>query len=365
MSSHVEAVVERAIAAGEYAGAAVGVTVGGRLLLEHYAGEAAPGVPSSAESVWPLASISKCFTAAMVMRLVERGELSLETRVVDVIPRFREDGREEIRLRHLLGHTSGLRYESPRLEELLLARAPLAAITDEAISAATLFPAGTRFGYSDDAYLLAGRVAEIVTGDPFPELVRSLVVDEMGLGATWVVPPAAAYDRIARVRGVLAEGTDGAMYNSAYGLSLAHPAFGVVSSLRDMLRFAAHFAPGGPRIHRDASVSLLTTSQAGLRGLHPLWPELGGDVAVGWGLTFEVQTGAVPGTLSLLATAGSFGHPGASGCRIVVEPVAGTTVVVLTNTHLRTGLVPWRTRLNVLTDAAFEHARGAGQPPSP
>lgn len=365
MSSHVAEVVERAIAEGHYAGAAVGVAVGARLVLEHYAGEAAPGVPASAETIWPLASISKCFTAAMAMRLVERGELSLETRVVDLIPRFRGDGREEIRLRHLLGHTSGLRYESPRLEELLLARAPLAEITEAAIGAAPLFAAGTRFSYSDDAYLLAGRLAEIVAGDPYAELVRSLVVDEMGLAATWAVPPLAVHERMARVRGVLAEGTDGAMYNSAYGLSLAHPAFGVVSSLRDMLRFAAHFAPGGPRIHREATVALLTTPQVGIRGLHPLWPELGDDVAVGWGLTFEVQTGAVPGTLSGNASTGSFGHPGASGCRVVVDPASGTTVVVLTNTHLRTGLLPWRTRLNVLTDAAFEDARGAGQPPSP
>lgn len=356
MSSRVAEVVERAIAAGEYAGAAVGVAIDGRIVVEHYAGEAAPGKPSAPESIWPLASISKCFTAGMVMSLVERGDLSLETRVHDLLPRFRDNGREEIRVRHLLGHTSGLRYESPRLEELLLANSPLAAILEEAITAPPLFPAGVRFTYSDDAYLLAGYLAEVVTGDRYADLVQSLVIDAMGLGATWVVPPRAVHDRVARVRGVLAEGTDGAMYNSAYGLSLGHPAFGVVSSLRDMLRFAAHFAPGGPRIHRDATVSLLTMPQAHLRGFHPLWPELGDDVEIGWGLTFEVQTGALPATLSRHASPGTFGHPGASGCRVVVDPATRTIAVVLTNTHLRTGLVAWRTRLDVLADAAFEDA---------
>ncbi|MEO8273654.1 MAG: serine hydrolase domain-containing protein [Chloroflexota bacterium] len=360
MSSRVVEVVEQAIAAGAYMGAAVGVTVGGQVVLEHYAGEAAPGTPASAESIWPLASISKCFTAAMAMRLIDRGDLGLETRVADVIPRFRGDGREEIRLRHLLGHTSGLRYESPMLEELLLAKTPLAAIVEDAIAAPPLFPAGTRFTYSDDAYLLAGQLVQVLAGDPFSELVQSLVIDDMGLGSTWVRPPLAVHDRIAQVRGVLAEGTDGAMYNSAYGLALGHPAFGVVSSLRDMLRFAAHFAPGGPRIHREASIALLSTPQADLHGCHPLWPELGDDVAIGWGLAFEVQIDGAPATLSRNASIGAFGHPGASGCRIIVDPATATIVVVLTNSHLHGGLAAWRTRLDAVADAAFEDARAIG-----
>ncbi len=357
MSSRVPEVIEQAISAGEYVGAAVGVAVDGRVIVEHYAGEATPGTPSSPETIWPLASISKCFTAAMVMSLVERGDLSLETRVHDLLPRFRDDGREEIRVRHLLGHTSGLRYESPELDELLLAQSPLAAIIEDAITAPPLFPAGERFHYSDDAYLLAGHLAQVVTGERYADLVQSLVVEGMNLGATWVMPPLAAHGRIAKVRGVLAEGTDGAMYNSEYGLALGHPAFGVVSSLRDVLRFAAHFAPGGPRIHRVATVSLLTEPQPDLRGHHPLWPELGDDAEIGWGLTFEVQIEAGPASLSRHVAPGAFGHPGASGCRVVVDPASRTTVVVLTNTHLGTGLVPWRTRLDALVDAAFEDAR--------
>lgn len=356
MSSRVAEVVEGAIAAGEYAGAAVGVAVDGRMVVEHYAGETAPGTPSSAESIWPLASISKCFTAAMVMCLVERGDLSMETRVHDLLPRFAGDGREDIRVRNLLGHTSGLRYESPQLEDFLLARVPLATIIEDAITAPPLFPAGTRFGYSDDAYLLAGHLAEVVTGERYADLVQSLVIEGMNLGATWVVPPLAAHDRIARVRGVLAEGTDGAMYSSAYGLSLGHPAFGVVSSLRDMLRFVSFFTPGGPRIHRDGTISLLTTPQADLRGHHPLWPELGDDVPIGWGLAFEVQMNESPATLSRRVAPGAFGHPGASGCRVAVDPASRTIAVVLTNTHLRTGMLAWRSRLDALTDAAFEDA---------
>ena len=360
MSSRVAEVVERQIAAGGYAGAAVGIVVDGRPVLEHYAGEAAPGLPASPSVAWPLASISKVFTAAMVMRLVDRGELGLDMAPSGFLPRFRGDGREEVRLRHLLGHTSGLRYESPELERLLVERVPLRTILDDAMTAPLLFPAGTRFWYSDDAYLLAGHLTEVVTGTPYAELVQSLVIEDMALRETWVVPPPAVRDRVARVRGVLGEGTDGAMYNSAYGLSLAHPAFGVVASLPGLMRFAAHFAPGGPRIHHDRSIQLMTTPQADhVPGVHILHPELGESVAVGWGLGFEVQTGAVPNTLCSRVSKGSFGHPGASGCRVVVDPVTRTTVAVLTNTHIRTGLPAWKARLDELVDAAFDDAAAA------
>jgi CubicO group peptidase (beta-lactamase class C family) len=262
-------------------------------------------------------------------------------------------------MRHLLGHTSGLRYESPHLEELLLARVPLSSIIEDAVNAPPLYPAGERFSYSDDAYLLAGRLAEIAAGERYVDLVQSLVIEAMGLGASWVVPPLAVQDRIARVRGVFAEGTDGAMYNSTHGLSLGHPAFGVVASLRDLLRFAAHFSPGGPRIHRDATVELMTTAQPGLHGRHILRPDLGDDAAIGWGLAFEVEIGTGTNTFHRGASVGAFGHPGASGCRIAVEPATATIAAVLTNTHLRTGLDPWVARLDALTDAAFEDARAS------
>ena len=356
MRSRVAEVVERAILAGECAGAAVGAARGGQTLFEHYAGEAGPGVAASAGTVWPLASISKVFTAAAIFRLVDEGEIGIELRVGAVLPASRADGREQIRLRHLLGHTAGLRYESPRLEELLREHTPLRGLVADARDAELLFAPGTRFSYSDDGYLLAGQVAEVMIGDPFPELVQRLVVDDLALRSTWLGPPLPVHPRVARVDGCLADGTDGAMYNSAYGLSLGHPAFGVVSTLPDMLRFGNAFAPGGRRIHHERSLLQMTTPQVeDVVGVHPIRPELG-EIRVGWGLGFEVQTDTAPNTFSRHASIGAFGHGGASGCRLVVDPASGITAVVLTNTHLRTGLAPWMARLDALTDATFEDA---------
>src|SRR5215216_4664450 len=124
--------VERLVADGDVEGAALAVALHGEPLGEWYAGEAAPGLPSGPDVLWPLASISKLYTAAAVMALVEDGLLTLSLPVHRVLPAFTGDGREAVTLRHLLTHSSGLIYESPRMEALLVERPALDAIVDEA-----------------------------------------------------------------------------------------------------------------------------------------------------------------------------------------------------------------------------------------
>jgi CubicO group peptidase (beta-lactamase class C family) len=361
MRQSLRELIEHSIGEGAVAGAAVAVVRGDESLFEHFAGEAAPGLPSSPDVLWPIASISKLFTAAMAMRLVELGELRLETRIGALEPRFTSGGRDEVDVRQLLVHTSGLPYESPEMDARLAMQTPLAGLIEEAIGAPLGFQPGTRFSYSDYGYLLAGHAASIATGTRFPELVDTLVVQPMSLHATFSDPPAEVQDRIAYVRGVLAEGTGGAMYNTPYARALSHPAFGVVSSLHDMVRFARHFVPGGPRIHRESTVEAMTTSQSGdVPGEHPSLPEHGAFPRVPWGFGFELQTAELPPVFSKHASPGTFGHGGASGCHLVVDPVRDMIVVVLTNTHLLTGIDAWFDRHRTLLDTAFAELAEGG-----
>jgi CubicO group peptidase (beta-lactamase class C family) len=78
------------------------------------------------------------------MALVERGALLLSTPVHAVLPDFRGDGREAITLRHLLTHTSGLVYESPEMEQRLIAQTPIEAMIDEAYTYPLMFSPGTK-----------------------------------------------------------------------------------------------------------------------------------------------------------------------------------------------------------------------------
>ncbi len=100
--------LERFVADGDMPGCALAVAKGGVPVGEWYCGEMAAGKPAGETTIWPLACISAVYTAATVMALVERGELTLSMAGRSLLPSFVEGGRDAIRLRHLLTHTSGL-----------------------------------------------------------------------------------------------------------------------------------------------------------------------------------------------------------------------------------------------------------------
>jgi CubicO group peptidase (beta-lactamase class C family) len=348
--SSVTALMQRFVEDGEVDGAAIAVAQGDAIVGEAYVGNAAPDRQAGPETLWPLASISKMYTAAAVMALVERGELTLSTPVRNVLPAFDGDGRERVTLRHLLTHTSGLIYESPNMEAVLIRHASLDEIVDEAYSYPLEFAPGSRFSYSDYGIALAARMASVATRASFPSLVRDLVLKPGDLLDTFLPPSPDEYHRLARVVGCLADGTDAAQYNSPYGLSLAHPAFGAVATARDLLRFALLFATASDRrIHSEATVRALTRDQTGGEARGDLIGT-GPEVIQPWGLgpALRVPTGLLG--FGDLSSPSSFGHPGATGCTVVVDPDLDIATAYVSNRHLRTGLERFSYRLDAIVN---------------
>jgi CubicO group peptidase (beta-lactamase class C family) len=230
-----------------------------------------------------------------------------------------------------LTHTSGIIYESPEMERRLLARTPLEEIVEESCRHPLLFEPGSRHSYSDLGYALLGRMAATAAGVPFPELVRTLVLEPGVLTETFMPPAKSEYGRIAYVTGAFAEGTDGAMYNSAYARGLAHPAFGTVATIGDLLRFGLLFAPhGGRRILAEATIRTMATDQTG--GRTPSFTETpAAGAPFPWGLGFMVK-----GQLEYpeLLSPAAFGHDGATGCALWIDPDHDLTTAFASNRHL-------------------------------
>lgn len=91
-------------------GVAVAITAGDRQLHLRGYGKAGPGESVTPQTQFRIGSLSKSFTAAAVLQLVDAGQISLDAPVVEYLPDFRVDDprSDRITVRHLLNHTSGL-----------------------------------------------------------------------------------------------------------------------------------------------------------------------------------------------------------------------------------------------------------------
>ncbi|MBB3763598.1 serine hydrolase domain-containing protein [Sphingomicrobium lutaoense] len=132
------------------------------------------GVPLRPDSRFRLGSITKQFAAAMMMKLIEEGRVSLDdplNRYVSDFPRG-----DSITIRQLLNHTSGIRSYTSIAELMTEAAANRDLSTDEMIARFRDldpdFEPGSRFAYNNSGYVLVGAVIEAVTGKSWHEAVR-------------------------------------------------------------------------------------------------------------------------------------------------------------------------------------------------
>lgn len=146
-----------------------------------------PEIPAGADSMYRIASVTKMVTGITIMRLVEEGVLELDTLVKDCVPWLtlsRPEAMEQMTLRHLLSHTSGLPVEytpdGPREESALEAslKAELPAAQMESL------PADSVYLYSNLGIRLASYIAQVKTGKPFSSLAQKYVLTPLKMDRT-------------------------------------------------------------------------------------------------------------------------------------------------------------------------------------
>jgi D-alanyl-D-alanine carboxypeptidase len=147
------------------------------------------GTPATSRSVMQIGSLTKQFTAAAILRLAERGALSLDDRIEKYVPEFDARGRT-ITLRHILMHRSGIARDwttAPGVSPSIL----LSLVTREQVVAAINaqpfdFTPDAKFSYSNAGYMLAGYAVESITGRSFADFVHSEFALPLGLIDTGV-----------------------------------------------------------------------------------------------------------------------------------------------------------------------------------
>ena len=211
------------------------------------------GVPVTPDSVFNLASLTKQFTAAAIMLLVEDGKIGLDDRISKYLPNA-PDAWSGITVRHLLTHTSGVKKtELPRCNESWLLEYTTVQMFEHASKLPPNFAPGERWWYSNQGYILLGMIIEKVSGKRYGEFLRERIFQPLGMNATtihdgWNVIKnrAAGYTR--------RNGELSRDWYSAAHIELSS-AYGLLSTSRDLVKWDA--ALSGEKTLKKASLDVV------------------------------------------------------------------------------------------------------------
>jgi CubicO group peptidase (beta-lactamase class C family) len=168
-------------------GAALVVDDGDVLFRGAFGFSAEDGGANKPETRFRIASITKQFTAALVMRLVEEGSLDLDATIREYLPEYPTPQGDQVTIHHLLTHTSGIpsytNLPSFGGEMLAVARSP-GEIVGMTWEDELEFEPGTDFSYNNTGYVLLGWIVERVTGQSYDEALADRVLRPLELANT-------------------------------------------------------------------------------------------------------------------------------------------------------------------------------------
>ena len=344
-------VIEESIRAGECPGAVMWVGHDGKVVYRRTFGERSlepTREPMTEDTIFDMASLTKVVaTTTAVMQLVEQGRIRLHDPVSTYWPEFKANGKEEITVRDLMTHYSGLQPDLDLKPEWSGYDTALNMIVAETPTS----PPGARFVYSDINYEALGELVRRVSGQPLDVYCAEHIFKPLGMKDTGFNPPAELRSRIAPTQ--YQHETTGKMLRgevhdpTAYNMGGVAGHAGLFSTAEDMAVFAQMLLDGGTyngvRILSPLSIEKMTTPQ-NPPGKHALR-----------GLGWDIDT-AFSSNRGELFPIGSYGHTGFTGTSLWIDPVTKTYVIILTNRVHPTGkgdVVSLRARLASLVAASL------------
>jgi CubicO group peptidase (beta-lactamase class C family) len=254
-------------------------------------------VPLTANTAFRLASVSKQFTAAAILTLVETGQLSLDARLSDLLPDM-PDYTRRITVRHLLTHTSGLPDYEALMDEAAARGGPVYTPTQQIDDAAVLrllaatraprFAPGSQWAYSNSGYVVLGLIVAAVSGEPFGRYLDQHVFKPHRLGSTHLRVPGERPIRH-RAYGHAGDPTAGWQVSDQSSTSATGGDGGIYSTVEDLTRWLQALDRGESVLARHAQDVFTATPLAD--GSSTRWPtdpdddnlDPGGPVAYGFG----------------------------------------------------------------------------------
>jgi CubicO group peptidase (beta-lactamase class C family) len=249
----------------------------------------ATGVEATADSLFQIGSITKVWTATLTMQLVDEGRIELDAPVRRYLPGFRvadEDVSEAVTIRHLLTHTSGI--DGDHFVDTGRGDDYLERYVETCAELPQVHPLGATMSYCNTGYTILGRALEVVADTSWDELLRTRLVEPLGLTHTVTLPEDVLRFRAA-IGHIQPPGQE-LRPAPAWGLPrTAGPAGAICSTAAEVLEFGRLHLEDG--LSRDGTRVLSEDAARAMRHREVEVPTGGiDDSEAHWGLGWSVYT---------------------------------------------------------------------------
>lgn len=313
-----------------------GRTTGPLLFGRQSPEDAAP--PIRQDAIFLIASITKPMVGAGILLLAERGLLTLDERVEEYLPEFGKHSKHGVTIRNLLTHTSGLPDMLPQNRELRVAQAPLSAFVSAIYGISPDFAPGRSVQYQSMGFAILGEIIQRITGTTASQFLHTeffepLGMDDTALGApdSWFTGAPSQIDRIAGIQLTSEQATETSWnWHSRYWRQLGAPWGGLLTTPADLAKYAQMWLQrgmvDGRRYLSPATVDAATRNQ-----LEPMKDVPADDRRCKpWGLGWRLNWGAHSANFGDFLSPSAYGHWGATGTALWIDPARDTACVFLT-----------------------------------
>lgn len=194
-------------------------------------------IPNQPDTKFRIGSITKQFTAALVLQLVEEGKIKLDGKITDYLPDYRKDTGDRVTIHQLLNHTSGIpSYTSRPGFFAESSRNPygVADFIKTFASGDLEFEPGSKFSYNNSGYSLLGAIIEKVTGKSYEAVLTERILKPLGMMNT-------GYDHHSTLIQKRASGyqkTRAGFVNAPYlDMSIPYAAGSIYSTVEDLYKW--------------------------------------------------------------------------------------------------------------------------------
>jgi CubicO group peptidase (beta-lactamase class C family) len=301
--------------------------------------------PMTEDTIFDAASLTKVIAGTpAVMLLVERGQVTLDAPVKTYIPEFTGDGRDDVTVKELLTHTSGL---PPDIETATDWHGQAEAVRKACAMKLQNKP-GTVFKYSDINLFLTGEIVQRVSKTPLEVFVQREIYGPLKMTDTGYLPPKEKLGRIAPTEVVDGKPWRGVVHDpTARHMGGVAGHAGLFITAPDLARYARMMLNlgelDGVRIFKPETVKLMTSVQTP--------PEMAAKHGLGW----DIDT-PYSGPRGNIFPVGSYGHTGWTGGSLWIDPGSKTFVIFLSNRNHPTeagNVISLRRRLGTLAAEAL------------